>query len=126
MNESLSEINLLQSRSLWFVRAAWISTGAIIVWALLSAFVLKPQNISLLHLIIWGQLMIINLVLFLVGFVTSWINFYRNRKTVDLVLRRKLFRRVLWSLPGLLFGILFIFLLGFLIISVADAIFTVR
>ncbi len=126
MNQPILDTNPLQSKSLWFVRSAWISTGVIIIWAFLSAFVLKPQNVSLLHLVIWGQLMVINLILFLAGFITSWINFYRNRKTTDLVLTRKLFRRVLWSLPGLLLGVLLVFLLVFLVISVAQSLFTVR
>ncbi len=118
--------NPLQSKSLWFVRIAWISTGVIIAWALLSYFVLKPQNVSLLHLVIWGQLMVINLTLFIAGFITSLINFYRNRQTTDLVLRRKLFRRVLWSLPGLLLAVLLVLFLVFLVFSVAQSIFIVR
>lgn len=126
MNNPVSQTNPLQSKSIWFVRSAWISVGAIVAWALLSYFIIKPQNVSLLHLIVWGMLMVGSLLLFVAGFIASWINFYQNRKTNDLVLKRKLFRRVLWSLPGLLLAMLLVFLLGFLIISVAQSIFTVR
>jgi hypothetical protein len=126
MNEPALQVNPLKSRSFWFVKSAWISVGVIIAWALLSYFVIKPQNVSLLHLVIWGQLMVVNLILFVAGFVTSVLNFYQNRKTVDLVLRRKLFRRVLWSLPGLFLAALLVFLLGFLVVSVAQSLFTVR
>lgn len=121
-----SQVSLAYSRSLWFVRSAWISLGVIIAWALLSYFVIKPQNVSLLDLSIWGLLMVVNLLLFVAGLITSWLNFYQNRKTTDLVLRRRLLRRVFWSLPGLLLVILLVCLLGFLIILVAQSIFTVR
>lgn len=126
MNENIPQSKSSQSKSLWLIGTAWAGVILIIVWVLVSYFVIKPQKISLLDLVIWGMLMLINLGLFIVGFITSWFDFFKNRKTADLVLKRKLFRRLLWSLPGLLMVLLLIFLLGFLIFSVMQSIFSVR
>lgn len=126
MNENIPQPKSSQSKSLWLIGTAWAGVILIIVWVLVSYFVIKPQKISLLDLVIWGMLMLINLGLFIVGFITSWFDFFKNRKTADLVLKRKLFRRLLWSLPGLLMVLLLIFLLGFLIFSVMQSIFSVR
>lgn len=117
--------NSLHSKSLFFVRAAWISAAAIIFWALISYFIIEPQHISLIHLIIWGQLMLISLILFIVGFIISVIDLYRFYHTTDVVLKRKLFRRMLWSLPGLFMAIVLLFLVGYLIFAVLQSIVAV-
>jgi putative copper export protein len=100
--------------------------GAVVIWAVLSFAVFKPQHVSLLHLIIWGQLMVVNVILFIVSFIVSVLNFYRLRQVVDSPTRRVLRRRIVWTLPGLCMALLLLGLVMYLVISVAQALFTVR
>ena len=115
----------MRSKSIWIIWSAWISTGFIIAWAILSLFVFKPQNVSLLHLLIWGFLMMLNVGFFLVGFIVATIEYYRSRHIVDLAVKKILFRRIFWAVPGLIMALLLVFLLGFLAFSVFQALVVV-
>ncbi len=117
----------MPSKSIWIIRAAWVSLGVIILWALLSFFVLKPQNVSLLHLLIWGFLATLNTVLFMTGFITALLEYYRGQhQMMDAALKKVLFRRIFWTLPGLVIALLVLGLLVFLLVSVSQAIFAVH